>query len=97
MFIQQGDILFFQDELPQGAKALAQRTIAEGEHTGHAHVATKAATLFDFGGVLFVCAEDETQVTHQEHGTVTLGPGTWRVGRVQEFDPFAELVRNVAD
>lgn len=97
MFIQQGDVLFFSDELPPEAKRLDTRTIAEGESTGHTHVATVPATLYDFGGVVFVVAETETAVTHQEHGTVTLAPGTWRIGRIQEFDPFEEVVRNVAD
>ena len=98
-FLQQGDVLFFKEpNLPDGAQRLDHTVIAQGESTGHAHVAeAERATCYDFGGVMFVVVEDEADVTHQEHGTTTLQTGVWRVGRVQEFDPFAEVIRNVAD
>ncbi len=102
--IQQGDVLFFlQDAEPQGLKvkqAGGKIVVREGEATGHAH-ATEApgVTLYeDKHGTLWLRVEDApADVTHQEHATVTLDPGFYRVGAVREVDPFADEVRYVAD
>ena len=36
-------------------------------------------------------------VVHQEHKPITLSPGIWEVGRVQEYDYFQKMVRKVQD
>jgi hypothetical protein len=76
-------------------KKLEQAILAHGEHTGHFHEAHgEGVALYD-DGVLE--APEGATVTHQEHGTVTVPPGTYQRSIVQEFDHFAEEARNVAD
>lgn len=76
-------------------KQLDKAILAHGEHTGHFHEAHgDGVALFD-DGVLE--APHGAEVTHQEHASVTVPPGTYERSIVQEFDHFAEEARNVAD
>ena len=102
--IQQGDVLFLQCNADvsnmKAVKAKRGRFIfAEGEATGHHHscVAEPEISLYEEDGVLYCTTEKEVTVTHQEHGHVTLSPGTYKVGRIVEVDPFEDAVREVAD
>ena len=103
--IQQGDVLFFSEKaIPNGAKQKAASrpglvTFAEGEVTGHHHscVADGVTLYEDESGTLWCSVDAPTTVTHQEHGPVTLEPGTYRIGIVREVDPFMDEIRNVAD
>ena len=98
---QQGDVLFFAvDAIPAGAKRrpAADRVVfAEGEATGHAHATTDPCEVFELYGALYCDAQGDITVRHEEHGTVTLPAGRYRIGIVQEYDHFAEEARNVAD
>lgn len=101
--IQQGDVELRRiTELPHGAAAVQPgpigHVLATGESTGHAHTieSTKART-FRLGERLFVEVTEPAELEHQEHATVTLPVGTYEVGLVREFDPFAEAARSVAD
>lgn len=79
-------------------KKLDHKILAEGEATGHAHRATaKTSALYDDGGTLVLKAPRGTKVVHEEHGTQTLPAGDYVISHVQEFDPFAEEIRNVRD
>lgn len=99
VFIQQGDVLIQSSKIPKEAKRRRGRAVlAEGEHTGHAHVAEGAdVELYEKDGVLYVHCPNGCEVTHQEHNRVTLPAGDYTIGRVQEYDHFAEEARNVAD
>lgn len=107
--VQQGDVLFHRiDALPAGVvekKPEGGRAIfAYGEATGHHHSAVVEVegdvpnfTLFEKDGVLYMEVNRDTEVTHQEHNPVTLTPGVYRRGLVQEVDPFTDEVRSVRD
>lgn len=103
MLIQQGDVLFHTvSELPTGLTEVICKdrvTFAEGEATGHHHscVADGVRLYEDSAGTLWCGVEREATVTHQEHGPVTLAPGTYRIGIVREVDPFTDEIRRVAD
>jgi hypothetical protein len=101
---RQGDVLIERiDAIPPAAVPATARgrwILAEGEVTGHTHsVAAEDATL------LLLELEDEmemylrvhtaTEVTHQEHGPISLAPGDYRIGRQREYSP--EQIRRVAD
>ena len=88
MQIQQGDVLFVQvNAIPDAARKLKTKTIAEGESTGHAHVAiADDVCLYERDGVLYVSAPTGAEIKHQEHAPVTLPPGDFQVGIVQEYD-----------
>jgi hypothetical protein len=103
--IQQGDVLFHGGEtMPKNVKPKEGTrpgliTFAEGEVTGHHHscVADGVALFEDNNGTMWVKTEQETTVTHQEHGAGTLSPGVYRIGIVREVDPFSDEIRDVAD
>ena len=84
--------------------------LAYGEVTGHAHAIdvkdrrvdgsfagyTDNAVLFDNGrGVRILAVKSESDLVHEEHDTITLAPGRYRVSRQREWDDNQE--RMVAD
>jgi len=102
MLYQQGDVLFKSvGQIPPGAKK-QKRTrrgyvLAEGEATGHCHSVLDDIEYFERNGVFYIHAGEEFRVRHQEHKVVTLPPGDYEVGRVREYDHFAEEARYVRD
>jgi len=100
---RQGDVLLIQvDEAPEGQRVKARGgrlILAEGEVTGHHHsVAVEDAELIEVAGVpeVFLRIFTATTLDHQEHASVTLPPGDYRVRRQREYVP-QELPRQVAD
>ncbi len=84
--------------IPEGAKRLNHNHLAEGEATGHYHAATAPnVELYEFEGGLMLAAPTGTPVTHQEHHTILVPPGTYDRTIVQEYDHFAEEARDVVD
>jgi hypothetical protein len=97
-YFQQGDVLAKPAKIPAGAKKLGHRVFREGEHTGHMHTATaEDAILFEHEGVMFARLPNGTQLTHQEHHTIYLPPGDYRIEAVREYDHFTEEAREVQD
>ena len=99
---QQGDVLFLKIEaVPSGTKPVNRKergfVLAEGEHTGNAHVITDDIELFEKSGVLYLRNEEQVIVKHEEHKPITLEPGIWEIGRVREYDYFLEMERTVKD
>jgi len=74
------------------------KRLAEGEVTGHAHVAlANDAWVMGNGDQRELFAPSGTQITHEEHSTILLPPGKYDVSRQQEFDPDEEEMRSVQD
>jgi hypothetical protein len=74
------------------------KTLAEGEVTGHAHTATaQDAEVLGSGVDRALDAPSGTSVTHQEHETITLPPGQYDITRQREIAPDTEEARRVAD
>jgi hypothetical protein len=48
-------------------------------------------------GKRFLKVEEPTDLTHEEHKTVTIPPGEYEIRIVQEYDHFAEETRQVQD
>ena len=101
---QQGDVLIQQvEKLPKGAQPKAPEAqgyiLAHGEVTGHSHAieVEEGVQLYTLDQILYLVAEHEVAVTHQEHGTVMLPAGTYQIGQVKEFDYLANEARNVRD
>lgn len=105
MIIQQGDVIIESVEtIPAATKpgklSKGHIVLAEGETTGHAHrIAAVAGVVFREGenGMFYLQNKEDLTVTHEEHKTVFIPPGVWRVRKVQEYDHFAEEARAVAD
>lgn len=101
---RQGDVLLIKAKaIPAEAKAQPRPILAYGEVTGHHHRIANAtsATFFrpddmpagSVGGWLEV--RETADLVHEEHSTITLPPGLYRLARQVEETP--EAVRQVAD
>lgn len=99
-----------EDALPSGtlieSGADGAFVLAEGEVTGHRHAIYDAVTMFrddglarDIPGGLYIghvrVDGDVAHVQHDEHSTIGLTKGTWRVRRQRELEP--QDVRIVSD
>ena len=99
---QQGDVIVRKlSSLPAGNRKIISRgklVLAEGESTGHYHgIVEENSELLDIGGTIVLDLKEDATLTHQEHGPVTLEKGFWEVGRVQEYDYFSKMKRQVVD
>lgn len=99
---QQGDVLLKKlTILPEGEIKLISKNkmiLAEGEVTGHFHgIEESESELIQIKERIFLLLKKVATLKHQEHGPITLEPGIWEVGRVQEFDYFSMMKRPVVD
>lgn len=104
-FKHQGDIPFFPftgeikgTEVKHGGSLV----LALGEKTGHKHVIStlnpndlQAWKQLEGGWVITL--KTEGTLVHNQHGTLTIAPGTYRVGQEREHDYFSEVTRKVID
>jgi hypothetical protein len=103
-YLQQGDVLVKRiDKIPEGAKPVKPTEkgliLAEGEATLHHHVVDQElAELFEMDGKLFLDVKaPSAPVKHEEHAKIDIPNGLYEIGRVVEYDVFAEAVRRVTD
>lgn len=99
---RQGDVLIERvGRKPEGGKSVPRENgriiIAHGEATGHAHaICEPGVEMVELeSGERFVCSETGIRVVHEEHGTIALPPGNYRITQQREYTP--EAIRNVAD
>ena len=99
IWYQQGDVTIKPiAAIPTGATDTNSRVLAEGEATGHKHLAeAEDVTLYLHERVLYMHAPTGTTVVHEEHGPLIIPPGEYQIGIVREFDHFAEEARPVWD
>ena len=100
-YAQQGDVIARRlSEMPKGERKIISKgrcVLAHGE-SGHSHVIEDdEAELIQIGERMLLTLGKEATVEHEEHGAITLAPGTWEIGRVVEKDWFADMVRQVRD
>lgn len=99
--LRQGDVLLIPCSVSMdGAKEIEPRNgrliLAEGEATGHHHsVDCQAAGLFDLAGRVVLVVNEQTTLTHQEHGAIEVAPGQYWVVGQREYSP--EAIRRVMD
>ena len=94
-----GDVLIAPiPAIPEASTRLPHTVVARGEVTGHAHrlLEHKAAELWELDGSLYlkVTAEAAT-IVHEEHKSITLPRGSYRVWIQREYSPAA--IRRVVD
>lgn len=100
MLFRQGDIYIeWVRCLPEGAIKQFSTVLADGELTGHRIRDFRTASVFDARGEMFIdVVADRAEVVHEEHNTIELNRGVYRVWRQREYDPLAEFRnRIVAD
>lgn len=104
IFNQQGDVLIQSvSEMPADGEKVNPKdrgfVLAEGEHTGHAHVIDKLADLemIEKDGFFYIKTDKDQPITHEEHHPNKLFPGINKIMIVREYDHFAEEARRVQD
>lgn len=92
MLWRQGDVFICEiNEIPSEAIRQTHLVLADGEFTGHQHRVEdfRSAVLYEGQNELFLdVLAERTDVVHQEHGTVSLCRGKYRVWRQREYDPL---------
>lgn len=95
-------------EIPEGLTEVKHQgsvVLAEGEFTGHKHLLTapkldSMRVLQDKEGRFYIEIGEESQLSHEEHKTLTIAPGLYRTNIEREHDYFAgekEKERQVMD
>jgi hypothetical protein len=85
---RQGDVLLVQvDGCPEDAKKLDHMTVAWGEATGHHHSFTKDVELREKNDMVWIVVDEPAELTHQEHATIVVDPGTYKYVRQREYAP----------
>ena len=101
---RQGDVLIVPvKSLPKNLDPVDREqgrvVLAQGEVTGHAHaIKDRNAALFrdpKLAAIFMHVSDDPVALEHEEHATITIPPGNYRVIRQREYSP--EAIRNVAD
>lgn len=96
---RQGDILLveYAIENVDSFQQLKHKVVAEGELTGHKHEFKSGAVLLeDSGKNMFVrVTAKQAALVHNEHDTIQIPEGTYRVVRQREYD--VEAIRYVSD
>lgn len=96
---RQGDVLIIPvTAIPKGLnkqpRDAGRIVLAYGEATGHAHaIADHRADLYGDQldqRFIRVLAEGGVDLIHEEHATITIPPGTYRVIRQREYTPEAD-------
>ena len=80
-------------------KSLHRIVLAEGEATGHAHVLETdpkdPADWWKDGEDQYANLSSPGVIVHEEHATIKVEEGTYKITRQREYSP--EAIRNVAD
>lgn len=99
---RQGDVLLMKvAELPKEAKPVDWKKegriiLAYGEVTGHAHaIALNLAKMYQWDGDRLIDCKEGAVLTHEEHATIVIEPGVYKVIQQREYTP--EGIRNVLD
>ena len=96
---RQGDVLIDTiSELPKGAVLHSGTVLFEGEMTGHTHRIAEPGTaeLWHAYGILYLKVTAPTaEIAHDEHKSIGLDKGIYRVWQQREYTPQA--IRRVMD
>ncbi|MEW6733108.1 MAG: hypothetical protein AB1489_17410 [Acidobacteriota bacterium] len=99
MLWRHGDVLIASiEKIPEGAIRRPTNVLVRGEMTGHSHRIEQAETAvtFEHNGQLFLkVTASEAKLIHEEHKTITLPYGVYRVWQQREYIPGS--IRKVID
>jgi hypothetical protein len=98
---RQGDVLLIKiDRLPENVVPVSWEfriVLAYGEVTGHAHaISTQHASMFTRQGERYLQVQPGAQLVHEEHSTIKLPEGFYKVVQQREYVPQS-APRDVAD
>lgn len=100
---RQGDVGIQEiKKLPKGLRVINSPIIKEGEATGHHHKLVKEYNgqfdvLEDLAGQKYLQINEPTDLTHQEHKTITIERGLYFISHEREYNYFELEARKVVD
>jgi len=103
-----GDLLITQiNAIPEDTVQIHEKIIAEGEISGHKHKLVGSAQVhirpsflndpINDNSEIWFNAFDEIKIIHEEHKTLEIPKGVYKVTKEQQFDPFEHLIQEVID
>lgn len=92
---RQGDVLIVKASIPKKAKKREghNKILVHGELTGHSH-RLASGEIYSLDGTLYF-RSGNTELIHEEHDTIHIPEGEYRVIRQREYDEGE--IRYVAD
>lgn len=95
----QGDVVFIKSDFDvEGLKKLNTNVLMDGEVQGHKHrIVEGDFKLYEKEGVLYLSADTDLKVEHEEHKTTVILPGKYIVDRPREMDHVSRMERRVID
>jgi hypothetical protein len=108
---RQGDVFVEKVEsIPAGAIAKKDNIVAVGESQNHAHAMFGKHEILEKDGEIYISVKEEAELKHillergvstdkwtNEHHSVKLSPGNYKVTLQQQFDPYAKKIVQVRD
>lgn len=86
------------NEVPEAQKEQKEKYIlAYGEATGHHHQMQGVVSLLTLSNRRWITVDEPTDLTHQEHHTLTILPGTYEILEERTFDYFENSIKKVID
>ena len=86
--IRHGDVqLVPVTEIPKEAGKLNRKELAFGEVTGHAHRVDVGELFETKNGELYLKVEELSRLSHEEHKTLTVPKGNYRVVIKRQYTP----------
>lgn len=94
------------------AKKVANKIIARGEVSGHAHIAVGDVDVLELDGEIYLDVKGEAAIKHlleevfvkegkevwtTEHADIQLQPGVYKYVPQVEFDPYEKIIKKVQD
>jgi len=95
---RQGDLLIVAcRQIPNGCKSVSDNILLRGEQTGHAHKLFGEGKIYvDKNGELYIDSKKNVnEIWHEEHKTISIPQGTYKVVRQREYDE--KEIRYVSD
>lgn len=110
-YLQQGDVLIFKEPIPETAiEDIRDPVIMHGE-SGHKHkledegfgvIQSPKTKKYEIkrdpkSNIIYLKIFHPTDLVHEEHKTITLPPGDYRIGQVREKGFFSDMIAPVVD
>jgi hypothetical protein len=105
MYYRHGDVLFERIEVAPSDSRRTQtedektEVVQRGESTGHAHIIDDMAgiDLFSVFWERFLSAGKKFTITHEEHKSLTIPAGNYRIHIAREYDYLLNFEKEIRD
>lgn len=93
-----GDLSFRRvKSMPGKSERVESYVLALGETTGHKHLLTGSVSVLNEPDGVYIEVFEPTNLTHEEHKTITFEPGVYKMITEREFNYFDQEINKVRD